>query len=161
MCFCLFLELPLGCVPQVVDACAGGGGKTLALADALLGRGRVYAYDVSAAKLASLKKRADKAHLTNIHRTCVPDPFETPITAAAAAAAAPATPTADAVEAPTADAAASAPVAPLPAVLKTFRSRADVVLVDVPCSGWGVLRRNPDMKWYVCGRGIVCRFVCV
>ena len=25
--------------------------------------------------------------------------------------------------------------------------KADIVLVDAPCSGWGVLRRNPDIKW--------------
>ena len=30
----------------VVDACSGAGGKTLALADALQGKGRVYAYDI-------------------------------------------------------------------------------------------------------------------
>ena len=23
----------------------------------------------------------------------------------------------------------------------------DIVLVDVPCSGTGTLRRNPDLKW--------------
>ncbi len=28
-----------------------------------------------------------------------------------------------------------------------FRESADRVLVDAPCSGWGVLRRNPDIKW--------------
>jgi 16S rRNA (cytosine967-C5)-methyltransferase len=31
--------------------------------------------------------------------------------------------------------------------LKRFRRTAQVVLVDAPCSGWGVLRRNPDIKW--------------
>jgi 16S rRNA C967 or C1407 C5-methylase (RsmB/RsmF family) len=31
--------------------------------------------------------------------------------------------------------------------LAKFRRRANVVLVDAPCSGWGVLRRNPDIKW--------------
>jgi 16S rRNA C967 or C1407 C5-methylase (RsmB/RsmF family) len=30
---------------------------------------------------------------------------------------------------------------------KKFEKTADVVLVDAPCSGWGVLRRNPDIKW--------------
>ena len=28
-----------------------------------------------------------------------------------------------------------------------FEQTADRVLVDAPCSGWGVLRRNPDIKW--------------
>ncbi len=31
--------------------------------------------------------------------------------------------------------------------LASFDSSADRVLVDAPCSGWGVLRRNPDTKW--------------
>ncbi len=28
-----------------------------------------------------------------------------------------------------------------------FKATAQIVLVDAPCSGWGVLRRNPDIKW--------------
>jgi 16S rRNA (cytosine967-C5)-methyltransferase len=32
-------------------------------------------------------------------------------------------------------------------VVKKFEAKANVVLVDAPCSGWGVLRRNPDIKW--------------
>jgi len=31
--------------------------------------------------------------------------------------------------------------------LKLLKERMDFVLVDVPCSGTGTLRRNPDMKW--------------
>ena len=31
--------------------------------------------------------------------------------------------------------------------LEPFKNTADVVLVDAPCSGLGVLRRNPDIKW--------------
>jgi 16S rRNA (cytosine967-C5)-methyltransferase len=31
--------------------------------------------------------------------------------------------------------------------LAKFEKSADRVLVDAPCSGWGVLRRNPDIKW--------------
>lgn len=31
--------------------------------------------------------------------------------------------------------------------LKRMKKRMDWVLVDVPCSGTGTLRRNPDMKW--------------
>ncbi|RYZ66648.1 MAG: hypothetical protein EOP09_12350, partial [Proteobacteria bacterium] len=28
-----------------------------------------------------------------------------------------------------------------------FNGTADRVLVDAPCSGWGVVRRSPDIKW--------------
>ncbi|MCC6739572.1 MAG: RsmB/NOP family class I SAM-dependent RNA methyltransferase [Planctomycetia bacterium] len=34
-----------------------------------------------------------------------------------------------------------------PLILSRFRGRADVVLADAPCSGTGVLRRNPDIAW--------------
>ena len=32
-------------------------------------------------------------------------------------------------------------------VIKKMRDTADRVLIDAPCSGIGVLRRNPDSKW--------------
>jgi len=32
-------------------------------------------------------------------------------------------------------------------VIKKLHKSADVVLIDAPCSGLGVLRRNPDAKW--------------
>jgi len=94
----------------VVDACAGAGGKTLAIADAMLGRGQVFAYDVSIKKLESLKQRFRRAGLTNIKGVAVTEGAED-------------------------------------VVVKKFKESADRVLVDAPCSGWGVLRRNPDLKW--------------
>ncbi|MCK6548966.1 hypothetical protein L6R52_24185 [Myxococcota bacterium] len=74
------------------------------------GRGRVFAYDVSARKLDALKARASRAGLHSVKTAVVVDGREQEL----------------------ADA---------------FRGKADVVLVDAPCSGWGVLRRNPDAKW--------------
>jgi 16S rRNA (cytosine967-C5)-methyltransferase len=32
-------------------------------------------------------------------------------------------------------------------VIKKLKGSADAVLIDAPCSGLGVLRRNPDAKW--------------
>jgi 16S rRNA (cytosine967-C5)-methyltransferase len=94
----------------VVDACAGAGGKTLAMADAMLGRGQVFAYDVSVKKLESLRQRARRAGLSNVKAVALPEGTEDTVT-------------------------------------KKFAATADRVLVDAPCSGWGVLRRNPDLKW--------------
>lgn len=94
----------------VVDACAGAGGKTLALADLLKGKGRMFAYDTSEKKLQSLRKRATRAGLNNIQAVSVVEDQEG-------------------------------------AVVDRFKKKAQIVLVDAPCTGWGVLRRNPDIKW--------------
>lgn len=102
---------PKGFPPMtVIDACAGAGGKTLALADLMGGRGRVFAYDIFSSKIAALKRRIGKAQMTN----------------------------AKAIQLRPGEEAEQ---------LKDFAGKADAVLVDAPCSGWGVLRRNPDAKW--------------
>jgi 16S rRNA (cytosine967-C5)-methyltransferase len=49
----------------VADACAGAGGKTLALAAAMDGHGRLLCFDVEADKLDELQTRARRAGLTN------------------------------------------------------------------------------------------------
>lgn len=104
-------ELPSETPPwTVVDACAGAGGKSLALADAMGGKGRLYAYDISALKLQALRRRATHAGFNNIQAVALTEGEEAK-------------------------------------VIGKFRRRAHVVLVDAPCSGWGVLRRNPDIKW--------------
>lgn len=46
---------------QVLDYCAGGGGKTLALAALSEGRGQVYAYDADARRLAPVFDRIRRA----------------------------------------------------------------------------------------------------
>lgn len=94
----------------VVDACAGAGGKSLAMADALQGKGRVYSYDTSDKKLLALRRRAKHAGFNNIQTLALKEGEEAES-------------------------------------FKRFRRTAQVVLVDAPCSGWGVLRRNPDIKW--------------
>ncbi|MFA4874398.1 MAG: RsmB/NOP family class I SAM-dependent RNA methyltransferase [bacterium] len=51
---------------MVLDACAGGGGKSLMIAMLMEGRGRVIASDIDAARLRELKRRAARARLSNI-----------------------------------------------------------------------------------------------
>ena len=92
---------------RVVDACAGGGGKTLHLAALLQNKGRIIAMDTEAWKLEELKKRARRAGASNIE-TRVIESSKT---------------------------------------IKRQEGAADRLLLDVPCSGLGVLKRNPDAKW--------------
>lgn len=100
-----------GVVPgmEVLDFCAGAGGKTLALAALMRSTGQVFACDVSAARLARLKPRLARAGASNVQ------PF--------------------AIDRET------------DPKLDRLAGRADLVLVDAPCSGTGTLRRNPDLKW--------------
>lgn len=92
---------------RVVDACAGGGGKTLHLAALLQNKGSLIALDTFAWKLDELRLRARRAGATNIETR----PIESRKT------------------------------------IKRLYQSADRLLLDVPCSGLGVLRRNPDAKW--------------
>lgn len=45
----------------ILDACAGGGGKSLLMAMQMNDKGRIVAYDPSEVKLRNLKKRAERA----------------------------------------------------------------------------------------------------
>jgi 16S rRNA (cytosine967-C5)-methyltransferase len=51
---------------QVADVCAGGGGKTLALAALMQNKGQIFAHDVDGRRLASLKERLDRAGVRNV-----------------------------------------------------------------------------------------------
>ncbi len=53
----------------VVDFCAGAGGKSLALGAQMRGTGRLYAFDVSAHRLAQIEPRLLRSGLTNLHPT--------------------------------------------------------------------------------------------
>jgi len=87
------------------DACAGGGGKTLELAELMKRRGTVIAGDIREGVLRELKLRARRSEFPNIstlhHDGRVPRGFHP----------------------------------------------CDGVLVDAPCSGSGVWRRNPGSVW--------------
>ena len=52
---------------MVVDFCAGGGGKTLALGAAMRNTGRLYAFDTSGHRLAELRPRIARAGLDIVH----------------------------------------------------------------------------------------------
>lgn len=92
---------------RVVDACAGGGGKTLHLAALMQNKGSLIALDTHAWKLEELRTRARRAGATNIETRAIESRK----------------------------------------TIKRLYGSADRLLLDVPCSGLGVLRRNPDAKW--------------
>ncbi|MGE3266877.1 RsmB/NOP family class I SAM-dependent RNA methyltransferase, partial [Methylocystis sp.] len=51
---------------QVLDLCAGGGGKTLALAAQMHNRGQIYAHDSDARRLAPIHERLERAGARNV-----------------------------------------------------------------------------------------------
>lgn len=51
---------------MVIDFCAGAGGKTLLLGALMRSTGRLYAFDVSAARLARAKPRLARSGLSNV-----------------------------------------------------------------------------------------------
>ena len=51
---------------QVMDLCAGGGGKTLALAAAMANTGQIYAFDTDARRLSEVVKRGQRAGVRNL-----------------------------------------------------------------------------------------------
>lgn len=100
-----FLQVEPGM--KVIDACAGGGGKTLHIGALMQNKGRILALDVHQWKLNELRKRCGRAGV---------DVAETRLIEGSKS-------------------------------IKRLANYADRVLLDVPCSGLGVLRRNPDAKW--------------
>ncbi|MNS80695.1 Ribosomal RNA small subunit methyltransferase B [compost metagenome] len=92
---------------RVIDACAGGGGKSLHMASLMKNKGKILSLDIHEWKLKELKDRA-KRNGVDVIETRVIDTNK---------------------------------------VIKRLADNADRVLLDVPCSGMGVLRRNPDAKW--------------
>lgn len=91
----------------VLDYCAGAGGKTLAFAHRLQGKGQIFLHDVRKNALEEAKKRLRRAGVQNIQ--CIH---------------------ADERE-----------------KLSRLKGKMDWVLLDVPCTGTGTLRRSPDIKW--------------
>lgn len=90
---------------QVLDLCAGAGGKTLALSAMMENRGQVFAHDADKQRLAPIFERIRRAGCRNVQ------------------------------------------VLADKAALENLTGRADLVLVDAPCTGSGTWRRRPDAKW--------------
>jgi 16S rRNA (cytosine967-C5)-methyltransferase len=61
---CLFAEVHEG--EQVVDLCAGAGGKTLALAALMEGRGQIFATDIDARRLKPIYERIARSGAHNV-----------------------------------------------------------------------------------------------
>lgn len=59
---------------QVLDFCAGGGGKALALAALMNNTGQLYAYDADARRMADLLPRAQRAGVRNLQVRSPVDP---------------------------------------------------------------------------------------
>ncbi len=103
---------------QVIDYCAGGGGKTLAIACSMNKKGRIVAMDLDEKRLMKSKPRFKRAFI------------------------------ADSIE-----------IRPLSDVknrkwIRRQKGTFDRVIVDVPCSGSGTWRRNPDMRWFTYGPSV-------
>ena len=101
---------------MVADFCAGAGGKTLALGVMMQSQGRLYAFDVSEARLNNFKPRLKRSGLSNVHPQLLTNENDIKV--------------------------------------KRLAGKIDRVLVDAPCSGFGTLRRNPDLKWRQSEAGI-------
>lgn len=91
---------------QVLDLCAGGGGKSLAIAAVMQNRGQIHAFDAIAGRLKAMPERMQRAGAHNVQIAGNPEP-----------------------------------------ALAALKGRAHRVVLDVPCSGTGAWRRNPDAKW--------------
>jgi len=91
---------------HILDFCAGSGGKTLAFAPAMKGKGQIYLSDIRPHALKAAKVRLKRAGVQNA-QILTKDKLGR----------------------------------------KALLSKMDWILLDVPCSGTGTLRRNPDLKW--------------
>jgi len=99
---------------QVLDLCAGSGGKSLALAALMRNRGQIIACDTQERRLSQMKERLERAGVRNVQTRVIRE----------------------------LDMSASDDPD-----FAQETNHFDRVLLDVPCSGSGVWRRQPDAKW--------------
>mgnify|MGYP001182500151 CR=1 FL=1 len=89
---------------RVLDFCAGGGGKALALAAVMENRGQIVLHDVDEKRLAEAERRLERAGVT---------------------------------------------ICETREKARVINDEFDIVILDAPCSGSGVWRRNPETKWRI------------
>lgn len=94
---------------QVLDYCAGAGGKTLALAMQMANKGRIVAADTAEFRLKNAATRLRRAGVHNYELKLLDSDGRK--------------------------------------WLRRQKSRFDLVLCDVPCTGTGTWRRNPDLRY--------------
>lgn len=62
---------------QVIDYCAGGGGKTLALGAGMDNSGQIYALDIDARRMKDMAERCKRADLHNVQQQVIPEDGQT------------------------------------------------------------------------------------
>lgn len=61
---------------QVLDYCSGGGGKTIALAAQMNGKGQIFAYDIDGKRLSALIPRLKRSGATNVQLVHPSEPVQ-------------------------------------------------------------------------------------
>ena len=95
---------------QMIDLCAGAGGKALGLASLAAADAQILACDTSRARLSELPHRSHRLNIANIQSRLLDPGKEMQ-------------------------------------ALADWAGRADMVLIDAPCSGTGTWRRSPETRW--------------
>ncbi len=88
---------------EILDYCAGSGGKSLSIATKMKGKGQIFVHDIRKKPLEKAKERFKRAGIQNVQTILDLKP--------------------------------------------SMKGRMNWLLLDVPCTGSGTWRRNPDQKW--------------
>jgi len=109
---------------HVLDVCAAPGGKTTHISQLMGNQGQIIAVDQDPQRLNLLTSNYQRLGLTNITPVCADMGKTIPTTSLV-----------------------SSTKTQQRSLSTTFRQGFDRILLDVPCSGLGVLRRHPEGKW--------------